>query len=194
MSWIDHFGLLAPIYDRVIGEKPPDQLIRHLKLPSTGALLDAGGGTGRVSHSLAGLVDQLLVADLSLKMLSQAQKVRGLRTICSASELMPFPTGFFDRILMVDALHHVINQQRTVDELWRILKPGGRLVIEEPNIGTLGVKLIAFMEKLALMRSHFLSPAQIGELFNMNQAQADIQVEIDGAYGWVIVEKRTGGS
>jgi ubiquinone/menaquinone biosynthesis C-methylase UbiE len=194
MSWIDHFGLLAPIYDRVIREKPPDQLIHHLKLPSTGVLLDAGGGTGRVSHSMAGLVDQLLVADLSLKMLSQAKKMRGLRTICSASESMPFPTGFFACILMVDALHHVINQQRTADELWRILKPGGRLVIEEPNIGTAGVKLIAIMEKLALMRSHFLSPAQIGELFNAHQAQASIQVHIDGAYGWVIVEKRDDGS
>ncbi len=57
---------------------------------------------------------------------------------------------------MVNALHHVCNQQETVNELWRTLQPGGRIVIEEPDVRTFAVKLFALGEKLALMRSHFL--------------------------------------
>ncbi len=66
---------------------------------------------------------------------------------------------------MVDALHHVINHQKTIDELWRLLKPGGRLVIEEMDLNQPLVKLVALAEKIALMRSHFLSPQAIAGLF-----------------------------
>jgi demethylmenaquinone methyltransferase/2-methoxy-6-polyprenyl-1,4-benzoquinol methylase len=88
---------------------------------------------------------------------------------------------------MVDALHHVIHQQATADELWRILQPGGRIVIEEPDFRTFTVKLLALAEKLALMRSHFLSPPQIAALFP--QPNARIQVETGKFNAWVIVEK-----
>ena len=49
--------------------------------------------------------------------------------------------------------------------MFRVLKPGGLLVIEEPDIRTFGVKLIAIAEKLLLMRSHFLAPEEITNLF-----------------------------
>jgi demethylmenaquinone methyltransferase/2-methoxy-6-polyprenyl-1,4-benzoquinol methylase len=88
---------------------------------------------------------------------------------------------------MVDALHHVIDQQQTADELWRVLKPGGRLVIEEPDIRAWSVKLIAAFEKLALMRSHFLAPPQVVSLFAHQPAKA--WIETKGYNAWVIVEK-----
>jgi demethylmenaquinone methyltransferase/2-methoxy-6-polyprenyl-1,4-benzoquinol methylase len=47
----------------------------------------------------------------------------------------------------------------------RVLEPEGRSVIEEPDIRTFGVKLVALAEKILLMRSHFLSPIQIASLF-----------------------------
>ncbi len=41
------------------------------------------------------------------------------------------------------------------------MKPGGRLLIEEPDIERLGAKFVAPGEKLALMRSHFYAAEQI---------------------------------
>ena len=84
---------------------------------------------------------------------------------------------------MVDALHHVIDQPSTADEMFRLLKPGGRIIIEEPDIRTFGVKLIALAEKLLLMRSHFLSPQQIAGLFK------DAQVHTEDSSAWVVVTK-----
>ncbi len=75
----------------------------------------------------------------------------------------------------------------TAGELWRVLKPGGRLVIEEPDIRTLIVKAIAIAEKLTLMRSHFLSPPGIAKLFPFPDARAIIERE--GYNAWVVVEK-----
>lgn len=190
MPGFDHFDFLAPFYDRVIRSKHPDGLLSILELPERGVLLDAGGGTGRVAQWLVGKTGKLIITDLSLKMLKQAQEKRAMVTVNSHSERLPLPANYFDRIIMVDALHHVCNQQETADELWRVLKPGGRIVIEEPDIRFAGVKLIAIGEKLALMRSHFLSPKQIEALFRGSNAV--IRTQNDGPIAWIIINKPLG--
>jgi demethylmenaquinone methyltransferase/2-methoxy-6-polyprenyl-1,4-benzoquinol methylase len=190
MKVFDHFGILAPIYDRVIKLPNPERLTRLLDLPVLGALLDAGGGTGRVAQALFGLAEPLVIVDLSLEMLQQAQAKNGFRITCSHTERLPFPDASFERIVMVDALHHVCDHAETASELWRVLKPGGRLVIEEPDIRNFSIKLVAVAEKLALMRSHFISPLRIKALFNYAEAQVDI--ELEGHNAWVIVRKNGG--
>ena len=161
-----------------------------VNLPADGIALDAGGGTGRVAQHLRGKVAQVLVADPSFEMLKEAHKKDGLQPVCSHAENTPFADNCFDCIIMVDALHHVADQVNTAEELWRILKPGGRMVIEEPDVRSLQVKLIAFAEKLALMRSHFLSPPQIASLFRSPNAR--VRVEANGPTAWIIVEKESG--
>jgi demethylmenaquinone methyltransferase/2-methoxy-6-polyprenyl-1,4-benzoquinol methylase len=181
----DHFDFIAPFYDRAIPFSRVDAMLRHVNLPHHGLLLDAGGGTGRVATALRPHVQNVIVADVSAGMLSQSRQ-KGLPALLTPSERLPFAEGTFPRILMVDALHHVFNQRETIAELWRVLQPGGRLVIEEPDVRTLIVKFVAIAEKLALMRSHFLSPPQIVALF---PAGAKVRVEVEGYNAWVIAEK-----
>jgi len=102
----------------------------------------------------------------SLKMLIESHSKGGFLPTCSHSEFLPFPAEQFERIIVIDVLHHVCDQQQTINELWRVLKPGGRIIIEEPDIHHWAVKLVALAEKLALMRSHFLDTDAILELFS----------------------------
>ena len=183
----DHFGLLAPFYEFFIRPKDPEKIWRLANLPPGAIVLDAGGGTGRVSQYLRGKAAQIIVADESFAMLQEAHKKEGLQPVRSYTEDLPFMSDIFDCIIMVDALHHVADQFKTSQELWRILKPGGRLIIEEPDIHVFGVKLIALAEKMALMRSHFLSPQQITHLFEGQAAKK--RVEMEGPLAWVIIEK-----
>ncbi len=181
----DHFSFIAPVYARAGEYSGLQTMLRVAELPAKGSLLDVGGGTGRVARSLREQADQVVVADVSLGMLRFAASIPGLQAAASASERLPFPDDTFARVLIVDALHHVADHAQTAAELWRVLQPGGRIVIQEPDIRTFGVKLIALAEKLLLMRSHFLSPPQIVDLFP--QAETEIYIEAESAF--VLVQK-----
>jgi demethylmenaquinone methyltransferase/2-methoxy-6-polyprenyl-1,4-benzoquinol methylase len=187
VTLFDHFDFLAPFYETFIPPRDPQELWRRIDLPVSGALLDAGGGTGRVAQFIDGQARPVVVADLSRKMLAEVRRKAGLRPVCSHTESLPFPGGTFARIIMVDALHHVCDQRATADELWRTLRPGGRLVIEEPDVRVFVVKLVAVAERLALMRSRFLSPPRIAGLFRYPNAR--VRVESENYIAWVIVEK-----
>jgi len=188
MPQFDHFAAIAPLYARVTYSKT--NLMREIaKLPVKGSLLDVGGGTGRVSSALRDLVDEVVIADVSFGMLKQTLRP-ALKPVCGGSEALPFADNSFERVIMVDALHHVIDHTESAIEMFRVLKPGGVLVIEEPDIRTFGVKLIALAEKLLLMRSHFLAPDQIMELF-VNFASGEKKIKAEDGTAWVVIEKVT---
>lgn len=183
----DHFDLIASFYDRLIG--PPDNSrLRHLlKLPANGWLLDAGGGTGRVSCQLNPLIKHAVVSDLSHRMLQKA-RAKDLCPVRAHAERLPFDDQCFDRVLVVDALHHFCNQKEAISDLVRVLKTGGRMVIEEPDYNHKGVKILALIEKMLLMRSRFYTPQEIRNMIVSHGISA--RIETDGKYtAWIISDK-----
>ena len=169
----DHFNLIAGLYDRAGKFTVTEQLLQLLALSPKNILLDAGGGTGRVAAALRDMVCKVVVADLSPGMLRRSAN-KGLESICTPLEYLPFSSGTFDRVIMMDALHHVRDQSQTARELWRVLAPGGRILIVEPDIHQFVVKLLALGEKALLMRSHFLPYEKIAAFFANSDAQVGI--------------------
>jgi SAM-dependent methyltransferase len=47
---------------------------------------------------------------------------------------LPFPDGEFDSVAVVDMIEHVADDRRFVDEVARIMRPGGRLVVNTPHL------------------------------------------------------------
>ena len=184
MPLIDHFGIIAPLYDWIFSPGEKENLINLINLPPGGLLLDVGGGTGRISQFFKPLSQGIYIADLSYEMLLQAKNKDGLLVTCSHSEKLPFHDEIFDRIIMIDALHHVCDQVETSEELIRVLKPDGRIIIEEPNIEKIGVKGLAVAEKILGMRSKFIPPSNIEKLF----AGCSTRVESSGVNSWIIIE------
>ncbi len=120
-------------------------------------------------------------------MLLQSLDKDGLEPVCSHAEKLPFPDAYFERVIMVDTLHHVCDQEETARELWRVLKPAGLIIIEEPDISKWGVKLVALGEKIALMRSHFLSPIAVKNLYSKHTS--NLQIHKDGHIAWIVIRK-----
>jgi SAM-dependent methyltransferase len=45
----------------------------------------------------------------------------------------PFPDDSFDRIIALDVLEHLSDTRRAIEELWRIARPGARLLVRVPH-------------------------------------------------------------
>ena len=147
-----------------------DLLLQHLDARPGDLLLDIGGGTGRVAQHLAAAGVRVLVVDPSPSMLN-ATRAKGLPGVRALAEQLPFAHDSIERILIVDAFHHFARQEMAAQELMRVLKPGGRLVIEEPDLRTFGTKIIAILEKAALMQTNFIAPPEMVTLFEQYGAR-----------------------
>ncbi len=173
----DHFRFIAPLYDRFASALEINTLADLLALPIRGRLLDVGGGTGRVAEQLSAHTGGVVVADASRGMLRQMRGKDSLCAVNALAEALPFPDRHFERILIVDAFHHFHDHAQAVRELWRVLRPGGRLVMEEPNIERWPVKLVAFGEKLLLMRSRFFPAETMQQMFELYGAQVTLNLD-----------------
>ncbi len=149
------FDISAPLYDRIIGDKSPMELPQYRE----GFTLDLGGGTGRITGKLKNVV----VLDLSRQMLRQSRK-KGLLVVRGEAEKIPFKSGVFEQVVVVDAFHHFLNQKDALQEVLRILEPGGLVYIKEPDIDSFAVKVVSVLEKLALMGSHFRREKELIEM------------------------------
>jgi ubiquinone/menaquinone biosynthesis C-methylase UbiE len=186
MPAFDHFGFIAPWYDKFMAQNDRAEMVERAKLPASGFLLDIGGGTGRVSASLVELVDGIQVVDLSIEMLKFAQH-KQLPAVCASGEFLPYQNDSFSRVLIIDALHHFYRQAVVIQEVWRVLQPGGLLAIVEPNYDLFSGKAIALLEKLLLMKSRFLKDESIASLFS--DLSANVRIYHHRSNSWFVIKK-----
>lgn len=105
-------------------------------LPKRGLILDMGCGYGYVTNylSLDSPARTIIANDPAADRIAVAQRTVGDRNIeFLAVDSRQIARADFDGICVVDVLHHVpyADQQALIDDVYRKLKPGGRLVIRE---------------------------------------------------------------
>lgn len=187
---VDHFDWIAPIYDLIIPSANVETLIEYGQFPISGKVLDVGGGTGRVTRELIRIqpdIPDITIADSSFGMLKIAnQKLKVKLALCEA-ERIPFAENTFERVILIDTLHHVADATQTLKECLRVLKKEGWLIIQEPDIEQWGGKVIAVFEKLLLMRSHLLSVDSVKSILSTNSNRVIVQRGVHQY--WVLCQK-----
>ncbi|MBN1484252.1 MAG: class I SAM-dependent methyltransferase [Chloroflexia bacterium] len=114
--------------------------------PCPGELvLDYAAGTCWTAELLNRLGVQTVSLDLSLDMLRRGRRRlamdqrlenRTAATFAVGSALqLPFAAESFDAVLCMNALHHMPSYRQALQEIYRILKEGGRAVFSEPGAG-----------------------------------------------------------
>lgn len=99
-------------------------------------VLDAGIGTGAMTTAFCKLIGnsfQLDGIDISPAMLEQAAdrlKYQDLDCTLTQADLadLPFADNTFDLVLVAHVLEHLPDPKTAIDELFRVLKPGGVLI------------------------------------------------------------------
>lgn len=107
------------------------QVIRLAQLESDGRLLDLGTGTGDLAREALEQFPEarVIAADFTLEMMRIGQK-RGPVNFSSADALrLPFQDHLFDAVVSGFLMRNVMDLQKALQEQYRVLKKGGRIVI-----------------------------------------------------------------
>ncbi len=72
----------------------------------------------------------------------------GFHLICSGEPGLAFPDGAFDVVFSEGALHHIDNAAEALKEMWRVLRPGGLLLIVDLNPDAVAAKLFIIYAKI----------------------------------------------
>jgi len=102
-------AIYGDIYRRIIDAAAP------------GAILEIGGGSGNFKDH----APQTVSTDI--------MPAPWLDVVCDAQRL-PFASGHFSNVVMIDVLHHIEHPIYFLKEASRVLRPGGRLIFCEPGI------------------------------------------------------------
>lgn len=106
-------------------------------IPKKNSILDIGGGFGRLAPEYVTRFRQCILVDPSAKLLSQAkilcQKYQNLKIEKGWVEKLPLKDRSLEVALLIRALHHLAEPGRAIGEIYRILRPGGYLILEFAN-------------------------------------------------------------
>lgn len=96
-------------------------------------VLDAGTGTGRFLDTFPETTIKVGL-DASLSLLRHARaRGRGDLLVCGELEHLPFKSGIFGTVISCRVLQHLQEQERALQEMARVVRPGGDLIIEFYN-------------------------------------------------------------
>lgn len=95
-------------------------------------ILDIAAGTGTSSQAIAKSGAEVIALDFSAGMVAEGRKRHPELTFVEGdAEALPFPPSSFDAVTISFGLRNVNNPQLALGEMYRVLKPGGRVVICE---------------------------------------------------------------
>jgi len=102
-------------------------------------ILDLAAGGCWAADWLQRLGLSVVATDLSYDLLAvgrdRLSQSGTARIACGDAEVLPFGTAVFDRVLCLNAMHHVPDVPRALREVARVLRPEGRAVFSEPGAG-----------------------------------------------------------
>src|SRR5579863_3939224 len=106
-----------------------------LRLMPPMAIADLGAGEGAFALLLAQRARKVIAVDNSAKMIEVGREqaarhgVKNVEYRLGDMEEVPIKAGAVDLAFFSQSLHHALHPERAIAEAWRILKPGGRVVV-----------------------------------------------------------------
>jgi ubiquinone/menaquinone biosynthesis C-methylase UbiE len=114
-----------------------DAMIAAAKLNGNEQVLDAGTGTGHTALAFARHAGHVVAVDFTENMLAQGRQLAAAQGITNVdfrqgdAEALPVDDASFDLVVSRYSAHHWPHPQQALREFIRVLKPGGRLILND---------------------------------------------------------------
>jgi ubiquinone/menaquinone biosynthesis C-methylase UbiE len=158
---------IAPVYDRryVDGEYPGISAALQNFVGDAGRVLEVGCGTGHWLEQMRSWGCRVSGLDPSAQMLERAAARKlDVDLVRGRAESLPFSNASFERVVCINALHHVAGKQRFIAEARRVLAAGGRFLSIglDPSAGLDSWFIYDYFETtLELDRQRYPAAAQV---------------------------------
>lgn len=129
MSGSNRFDRTADVYAAHAAHRDWAGFVAWCEPREGDRVLDVAGGPGALAAALSGKVASVTVLDSAPALLGHAPE--GVETVEGRAEQLPFAAASFDLVTCVNSLHHIARPARALDEMARVLVPGGRIVLED---------------------------------------------------------------
>lgn len=174
--------------------------------------LDLAGGTGDLAMKMSRMVGaegEVILSDINASMLNVGRErlinagiAGNLRYVRANAECLPFPDDYFDCVTMAFGLRNVTDKDAALRSIYRVLKPGGRLLVLEfskpvapglsPLYDTYSFKILPIMGKLVANDAD--SYRYLAESIRMHPDQETLKgMMIEAGFQKVSYNNLTGG-
>ncbi len=112
-------------------QKVPERFRRIKEWFNQGTLLDIGCGGGELAEYIHG---ELYGIERN-RIKAEIAKTKSYREVIigDAEEDLPFSNNYFDTVVCTEVLEHLLDPRKALKNIYRILKPGGLLLVSVPN-------------------------------------------------------------
>lgn len=171
--------------------------VRQSVPESASRILDVGCAFGWDLAALSDQAAELVGVDVNEASLQQARETYPQCTFFNQSATdLSFPAGYFDVVILSEVIEHVgeDNKQAVIDEVWRVLKPNGRVIFTAPFDGiTAWADPLDFKRRFPsayrlYMRVSNYKPKTDLEVGHQHVSLAEIDILFDGRFELLTVD------
>ena len=138
-------------------------LLQYVDVKPDDIILDVGGNTGKITDLYSGNSKKIFILEPEYKNLRFGMKRRKhIGFVEGEAERIPFPSECFDKVVILLSFHHVRDQNTALQEIKRVLKESGRLIMLELDPCLRFGKCIMFYENtIRHMGCKFYRPLEL---------------------------------
>lgn len=155
-----------------------------LNLTGNEVIVDIGGGTGKLGEYLSDSCKLIYILDESDKMLSKVKCSQKIIPVVGDALNTDFESNSIDVVVLSDVFHHIENQTKLLNEIKRILKNSGKLLVMDFEQKHFITKLLISFEYILFGKLYFKTK---DEMINILTKKFKVNKVVDKGYYFIIV-------
>jgi ubiquinone/menaquinone biosynthesis C-methylase UbiE len=135
-------------------------------------ILDIGGNTGKVTEAYSNSCKEVVVLEPKPNIVEYGKSRRpNIKFIEGQAENIPLPNEYFDKVVASTSFHHFLDQDKALEEMKRVLKSDGKIIILEIDPNTPRGKRLKFCETLFHTGAKLYQPSQLSKKIEEHNLQ-----------------------
>lgn len=163
---MDNFYYHSGLIIKLIEKRRVKYVADMLDSAAGDKVLEVGCGGGHILEKVKnGTLYGIDMSDFLLQIARSRLSKAGARLVSADAGSLPFKDGSFDKIICTEVIEHVLDPEKVLAEIGRVMRGGGSLVLTVPNEGLINI-LKKSVIKMGLWRLFFPGKYKVSDEMN----------------------------